>query len=267
MEPIEPFLLRALAAGVGVAVVAGVIGCFVVWRRMAYFGDSLAHSALLGVALGIGGGVGVNLGILAVCTSFAVLLHWLMHRRLLAVDTLLGILAHSTLALGILAISALELRINLHSYLFGDILTINSGQLWVIYLGGATVLALLAWQWSPLLMLTISEDVARAEGMRPFTAQLALMLLMAAVASVGVRVVGVLLITSMLVIPAATARGLARSPEGMAALSALFGALAAIIGVFVSLRFDTYTAPTIVVASASGFVVVHTLLSLLGRRH
>ena len=168
---LEPFLINAVLAGVAVAVITGVMGCFVVWRRMAYFGDSLAHSALLGVALGFAVGVAVNLGIIIICSIFAVLLLWL------ATDTLLGILAHSALSIGMVTISIMGQRIDLHSILFGDILTVTRSELWWIYIGGIIVMIMLVTNWSSLVLMTLQEDLAQAEGVRVLFCNLLLMFL------------------------------------------------------------------------------------------
>jgi zinc transport system permease protein len=175
---LEQFILRAIAAGVGVAIITGVIGCFVVWRRMAYFGDSLAHSALLGIALGLATGISANLGTIIVCSAFALLLLWMQQKKVLATDTLLGILAHAALSVGMVTISVLKQRVDLHAYLFGDILTITQPELWWIYIGGAVVLILLLLNWSSLVLMTIHEDLAAAENVRTFLMHLLLMLLM-----------------------------------------------------------------------------------------
>ena len=161
---LEPFLINAILAGFAVSLIAGVMGCFVVWRRMAYFGDSLAHSGLLGVALGFVVGMAYNVSIIIVCSIFALLLLWLQHKKVLATDTLLGILAHSALSIGMVTISVTGQRIDLHSILFGDILTITRYELWWIYIGGALVMILLLLNWSSLLLMTLQEDLAQAEG-------------------------------------------------------------------------------------------------------
>jgi len=263
---LEPFVLRAAAAGVAIAIVAGFLGCFVVWRRMAYFGDSLAHSALLGIALGIATGAGVNLGVLVVCLAFAVTLTWLQRQRVLATDTLLGILAHAGLSIGLVALSVLKVRIDLHAFLFGDILTVTSSEIVLIAAGGLLILALLAANWQSLVLLTISEDLAQSEGVRTFAAQLLFVFLMTIAVAVSLRVVGILLITSFLIIPAATARQFARSPVSMAAIAALLGILAVLCGVSGSVRFDTPTGPSIVVASALLFAALFPFAAWAGRR-
>lgn len=258
----DPFIVRALLAGVGVALITGVIGCFVVWRRMAYFGDSLAHGALLGVALGLALGINTNLGVMIICLVFALLLLGLQHKKFLATDTILGILAHAALSVGMVVISLLEQSVDLHAYLFGDILTVTAQELWWIYLGGALVLLMLVWNWSRLVLMTIHEDLAEAEHVPTFLMQLLLMLLMTIVVAVSIRIVGMLLITSMLIIPAATARQLARSPEAMAAMASLLGVVAVVLGVYGSMVFDTPSGPSIVVTSAGLFLLVLLTTSL-----
>ncbi len=252
---LDDFVLRALAAGIGVAIVAASLGCFVVWRRMAYFGDSLAHSALLGIALGMVTGMNFNIGILVVCALFAALLIGMQHRKILATDTLLGILAHSSLSIGMVVISFLDTSgFNLHSYLFGDILTVEIRDIYWIYGGGILVLCLLVANWSSLTLMTINEDLARAEGVNTLYSNLILMVLMTLVVSVSIRIVGILLVTSLLIIPAATARQWARSPETMAIISSFFGVAAVIAGVFASLYLDTPSGPSIVSAAALLFL-------------
>ena len=262
----EPFIIRALAAGIGIAIIAGTIGCFVVWRRMAYFGDSLAHSALLGIVLGLAAGITTNLGVVIVCSTFALLLLWLQRMKVLATDTLLGILAHSALSIGIIAVSILEQRIDLHAYLFGDILATRIEELWWIYAGGTVVLVLLALNWSSLVLVTIDEDLAIAENVPVFLMHLLLMFLITIVVAVSVRIVGVLLVTSMLIIPAATARQLVRSPETMAITASLLGIVAVGGGIYGSIHFDTPSSPSIVVAAAILFITLFPISSYLFNR-
>ena len=253
----DDFILRAIAAGIGVALIAGTLGCFVVWRRMAYFGDSLAHSALLGIALGLLYNINTNLGTVIICSLFAIILVWLQQKRILATDTLLGILAHAALSIGMVAISFVDqTSFNLHSYLFGDILTVTPNDLYWIYGGGIIVFALLIKNWSSLTLITINEDIAKAEGVKTLLMNFLLMFLMTIVVAVSIRIVGILLITSMLIIPAATARHLSRSPESMAITASLLGVIAVLLGVFGSLHFDTPSGPSIVTASAFIFTIL-----------
>jgi len=251
----DDFILRALAAGFGIAALAGPMGSFVVWRRMAYFGDTLAHSALLGVTLGFLLGVDPAVGVMAVCVVLALILVALQHRRTLASDTVLGILSHSALSLGLVAVAFLEtLRVDLIGYLFGDILSVSGGDLLRIYGGGAAALALLVLLWRRLLAVTVDEDLARVEGMPVVALRLAFMLLIALVIAVAMKIVGILLITSLLIIPAAAARRFARTPEQMAVLAAVLGMVAVAGGILASLQWDLPAGPSVVVAAFTLFL-------------
>ncbi len=258
----DDFLTRAIVAGLMVAVVAGPLGAFVVWRRMAYFGDTVSHSALLGVALGFLLGMNLNLLVTLVCVSVALILVFLQRRQELASDTLLGILAHSALSLGLVAVAFVEgLRIDLMAYLFGDILAVTRSDLVAIAIGGLVALTLLILLWRPLLAITVHEELARIEGVPVLPVRLGLMLLIALVIASAMQVVGVLLITALMIIPAATARRLSRTPEQMAVFAAGFGALAVLGGIWGSFTYDTPTGPSIVVAALVAFVVLHLLPS------
>lgn len=251
----DDFLVRALLAGVGVALLAGPLGSFVVWRRMAYFGDTLAHSALLGVTLGFLLDVSPMVGVVGVCVALALALVGLQERRTLATDTLLGILSHSALSLGLVVLAFLEtLRVDLIAYLFGDILSVTVADLAWIAGGGAVALGGLAFLWRPLLAVTVDEDLARVEGLPVTALRLAFMLLIALVIAVSMKIVGILLITSLLIIPAATARRFATTPEGMAALASLLGAAAVGAGLWASLTWDLPAGPSVVVSALALFV-------------
>ena len=252
---IEPFIIKGLLAGVIVALVAGVMGCFVVWRRMAYFGDSLAHSALLGIALGIALGVNHNLSVIMLCSLFALILVWLQQKRIFATDTLLGILAHASLSIGVITISILEQIIDLHSYLFGDILTVGNDQIWWLVIGGGSVLGVLTYNWSSLVLMTIDEDLAQAENVPVARYQMLLMFLMTIVVAISIKIVGILLIASLLIIAPAASRQLSKSPEMMAMIACLIGIISVVIGMYFSFELDTPSGPTIVAALAALFVI------------
>lgn len=252
----EDFVLRAFTAGIGIAVTAGVLGCFVVWRRMAYFGDSLSHSALLGVSIGISAGLSIAWGFLLACSVFAVLLVYLERKKVLATDTLLGILAHAALSIGIIALHLLGQEAHVHDYLFGDILTITDQELYSIYIGGAIVLVSLLVNWSSLVLMVIHEDLAIAERVRVAAQQMLFMFLMATVIAVSIRIVGLLLVTSMLIIPAAIARQLTRSPEAMGVVAPLVGIVSVIAGVIAAVTLDIPAGPSIVAAATVCFILV-----------
>jgi zinc transport system permease protein len=253
------FLINALLAGLALALVAGPLGSFVVWRRMAYFGDTLSHGALLGVALGLILNVSPALAVTVGCVLLAILLLGLQQRQPLASDTLLGILAHSTLSLGLVAISFMEVRIDLMAYLFGDLLAVGPTDLAWILGGSALVLLLLIPLWRPLLAITVHEELARVEGLPVAAIRLALMLLIAVVIAVAMKIVGVLLITSLLIIPAAAAQRHARTPEQMAAGASVLGLLAVCAGLSLSWYQDTPAGPSIVVSAAALFLLSFAL--------
>ncbi|TWI56553.1 zinc transport system permease protein [Pseudomonas duriflava] len=254
------FLLYALLAGLALAIVAGPLGSFVVWRRMAYFGDTLSHAALLGVAMGFLLDINPTLAVTVGCLLLAILLVLLQKRQGLAADTLLGIMAHSTLSLGLVALSFMkDVRIDLMSYLFGDLLAVSQTDLWWIAIGSVVVLAALAALWRPLLAITVHEELARVEGLPVTAIRMALMLLIAVVIAVAMKIVGVLLITSLLIIPAAAAQRHARSPEQMALGASLLGIVAVCLGLSLSWYEDTPAGPSIVVSAAALFLLSFVL--------
>ncbi len=246
----DDFLVRALLAGLGVAVVAGPYGCFVVWRRMAYFGETLAHTALFGVALGVLLEVDLIVGMIAAVALAALLLGFAQRDKRLGSDAILGILASLTLAAGVIAVSlAGTVRIDLFAFLFGDILAVRAVDLYAIWGAAGAALAALVWLWRPMLAATLHDELARIDGVRVDAVNLLLMLLLALVIAVAGRMVGILLVVALLVIPAAAARRFARTPEQMAVAAALAGAAAVAAGLWGSFRWDTPTGPSMVVAA------------------
>ena len=251
---IDEFLWRALIGGLGVVLASGPLGCFIVWRRMAYFGDSLAHSALLGIALGFLIGIEAALGIVIAASLMAIFLVLMQQQRRLASDTLIGIMAHAGLAFGLIALSFVEgLRIDLMSYLFGDILAITWGEILWILAGAVAVLGALFFLWRPLLAMTLHEELAAAEGVPVIWLRLAFVLLIAMVIASAMKVVGVLMITALLIVPPAAARSLARTPEQMAVLAIVGGGLAVAGGLAASLTWDTPSGPSIVAVALTLF--------------
>lgn len=253
---LDDFFVRALVAGIGVALVTGPLGCFIVWRRLAYFGDTLSHAALLGVALAFLFEVNITLAVFAVSVLVSLALLLLQRRASLSSDALLGLLAHSSLALGLMALAFMSwVRIDLMGFLFGDILAVSTTDILAIYAGGVFVLVVLAVIWTPLFAATVNRELAEAEGLRPDRANLVFMILLATVIAISMKIVGVLLITAMLIIPAATARRLSGGPEQMAVLAAVIGVVAVIGGLFGSLEWDTPSGPSIVVAALALFLL------------
>ena len=252
----DDFFTRALIGGIGVALVAGPLGCFIIWRRLAYFGDTLSHSALLGVALALLLELNITFAVFVVSVIVSLLLVILQRRASLSSDALLGLLAHSALAVGLVVLAFMTwVRVDLMGFLFGDILSITTFDLTLIWGGGLFVLAVLARIWRPLFVATVSYELATAEGIKPDQANVIFMVLMAAVIAVSLKIVGVLLITALLIIPAAAARRFASSPEQMAVTAIVVGVVSVWLGLNGSLEFDTPAGPSIVVAALLCFVL------------
>lgn len=255
---IDEFIVNALIAGALVAAIAGPLGCFMVWRKMAYFGDTVSHSALMGVALGIAFDSENPLIMIATCTSVAMFLLFLQRDKRFSSDTLLGILAHSALSVGMIIISMMDhFRQDMMYYLVGDILAISMNDIYTI--GGVVVASVicLAIIWRPLLSLTVHEDLAQIEGVKVSIVKIAYMLLIAFLVAVALKVIGVLLITALMIIPAAAARTISNTPLQMIFLSSLGGIISVVGGIGVSSLWDVPTGPAIVLSA--------TLLFLVGR--
>ena len=258
--------LYPLLVGLGVAALCGPLGSFVVWRRMAYFGETLSHSALLGVTMGLLLQVNIDLAVIASSLLLALVLVGVQRRWALATDSLLGILAHSALSLGLVAVSLADIRLDVSAWLFGDLLAVDHRDLYRVLIGGGAVLGLLLAFWRPLVSMTVHAELAEVEGAPVRRLQLLLMLMLAVVIAVAMRTVGALLITSLLIIPAATAERVARSPEQMAVGASLLGMLAVVGGLWASLILDTPAGPSVVVCSAALFVLTWLLAGAGGRR-
>jgi zinc transport system permease protein len=261
---VPEFLIRAALAGVGVALAAGPLGALILWRRLVYFGDATAHAALLGVALAVASGLPVVLGAGIVALAVAVLAARLTVRGR-GMETALGVLAHGALALGLVAVALIPgARVDLSALLFGDILAVTDVDLAVIWGGALAVLALLAWRWNRLVTATLSEDLAAAEGIDPDRERMILTLALALVVAVALKVVGALLITALLIVPAAAARGLSRTPEGMALAAVGVAVAAALGGLALSLATDAPAGPSVVVAAVVAFAL--SLAVAVGRQ-
>jgi zinc transport system permease protein len=268
-DPFIPeFILRALFAGIGVAIVAGPLGAFVVWRRMAYFGEALAHSALLGVVLGVILGVMPWLVIFGVCSSVAIILYIIERYSISEADAAIGMIAQGTLAFALVILAFLETeRLDLFGYLFGDILAVTNQDIFLIYGAGSIVLIVMYLLWQSMLSVVVNEDIARVEGVNVTRTKIIHLLLLALVVSTAMKIVGVLLVVSMLIIPPSVARLLARSPESMAAISIIVGIIAVGAGLWSSFEFDTPAGPSIVVASIVLYVLSMILRPKISRSH
>jgi zinc transport system permease protein len=259
----DDFLIRAFLAGAAVALAAGPLGCLVVWRRMSYFGDTIAHGALPGVALGIALGFNPVLGVLGVAVLVALMVVAFRRGRRLPNDAILGMLSHSALSIGLIGLAFMSaVRVDLTALLFGDILAVSWREVWATIGGAAVVTGLVAAVWRPMVAATVDEDLARAEGVPVQALSLFFMLLVAGVVALAMKLVGVLLVTALMVIPAVTARRVARSPEQMAVVAPLFGLASVAIGLTLSATVDTPSGPSIVAAAFALFLLVTLTMGL-----
>ena len=253
---LDDFFIRALLAGIGVALVTGPLGCFVVWRRLSYFGDTLSHSALLGVTLAYSLEFNIALSVFVISALIALILINLQKRTNLPGDALLGLLAHSSLAVGLVVIGFLSfIRFDIMGLLFGDILAVNVNDIITIWIGGAIILLVLKLIWKSLFASTVNYELAEAEGLNPDKAKAIFTILMAAIIAISIKMVGLLLITGMLIIPAAMARNISNSPKQMILFSVIGGLLSVVIGLFTSLEFNTASGPSIIAASLFLFIL------------
>tara|TARA_A100001015_G_scaffold152056_1_gene168579 strand:- start:869 stop:1672 length:804 start_codon:yes stop_codon:yes gene_type:complete len=262
----DDFFIRALIAGIGIAIVVGPLGCFVIWRRLSYFGDTLSHSALLGVTLAYSFSVNISLSVFVVSAVVALLLINLQKRTKLAGDSLLGLLAHSTLAIGLVLIGFLSyIRFDLMGLLFGDILAVTIEDITLVWVGGFVILGILYFIWKSLFSATVNYDLSAAEGMKPEVSNFIFTLLLAGVIAISIKMIGALLITGLLLIPAATARNISNSPNQMVLLATLVGIISVIAGLFTSLELNTSSGPTIIVVALILFIISLVPLEIKGQ--
>ena len=253
---LDDFFIRALIAGIGVAIVTGPLGCFVIWRRLSYFGDTLAHSALLGVTIAFTLEFNIAFSVFIISSIIALILIQLQKKTNLPGDALLGLLAHSSLAVGLVVVGFLTfIRFDIMGLLFGDILAVTINDLITIWIGGALILLVLKLIWKPLFASTVNYELAEAEGLNPDRAKAIFTILMAAIIAISIKMVGLLLITGMLIIPAAMARNISDNPKKMIIFSIIGGLLSVIIGLFSSLEFNSPSGPSIITASLILFIL------------
>lgn len=273
--------MTPLIAPLVLAVIAGPVGCLIVWRRMAYFGDAIAHSALLGVAVGLFIGFAPNIGVALISAFFAVLLVYLQHRRKLSIDTLLGILAHGALALGLLLVfwSAVETGHGVHNeaehkidphqlletYLLGSLENISMHQNITLIIGAIVIGIILKLIWEPLILMTLNMDLAKAEGVPTLRLQYIMMGIMTSLVVMGMQITGVLFITSLLIIPAAAARQISTTPEKMIIWAIIFAFSGVSIGYLASKLADLPPGPAII-STLTTIFIISLLISIFLRR-
>lgn len=252
----DDFFIRALIAGIGIALVTGPLGCFVIWRRLSFFGDTLSHAALLGVTFSISFDINVSLSVFIISSLVAIILLRLQKKTNLAGDALLGLLAHSSLAIGLVVLGFLSfIRFDIMGLLFGDILSVTLSDLLIIWIGGGVIILILTLIWRPLFASTVNYEIAEAEGLSPEKYNILFTILMAGIIAISIKMVGLLLITGMMIIPAAAARNLSNSPKQMVIISVIFGLLSVLIGLYASLEINTPSGPSVITTSLLFFIL------------
>ena len=257
----DDFIIRAFVAGIGLALITGPLGCFIIWRRLSYFGDTIAHSALLGVVIAYAMNFNLIIAVFAVSCFIALSLLFLQKQTNLPDDALLGLLAHSVLAIGLVLLGILSfIRIYLMGLLFGDLLSVNISFVLFVWIGGSIVLIVLILIWRPLFAATVNLELAKAEGLNADLANAIFTILIASVIAISIKIVGILLITGLLIIPAAASRNLSSTPIQMAIISSVIGLVSVVLGLQTSMIWNSPTGPTIL-AIALG-VIILTLIPL-----
>ncbi len=257
----DDFIIRAFAAGIGLALITGPLGCFIIWRRLSYFGDTIAHSALLGVVIAYAMNFNLIIAVFAVSCFVALSLLFLQKRTNLPDDALLGLLAHSVLAIGLVLLGILSfIRVDLMGLLFGDILSVNITDVLFVWVGGSIVLIVLILIWRPLFAATVNLELAKAEGLNVDLANAIFTILIASVIAISIKIVGILLITGLLIIPAAASRNLSSTPIQMAIISSVIGLVSVVLGLQTSMIWNSPTGPTILAIALGVFIL--TLIPL-----
>ena len=257
----DDFIIRAFVAGIGLALITGPLGCFIIWRRLSYFGDTIAHSALLGVVIAYAMNFNLIIAVFAVSCFVALSLLFLQKRTNLPDDALLGLLAHSVLAIGLVLLGILSfIRVDLMGLLFGDILSVNITDVLFVWVGGSIVLIVLILIWRPLFAATVNLELAKAEGLNADLANAIFTILIASVIAISIKIVGILLITGLLIIPAAASRNLSSTPIQMAIISSVIGLVSVVLGLQTSMIWNSPTGPTILAITLGVFIL--TLIPL-----
>ncbi|MBW8308432.1 MAG: metal ABC transporter permease [Candidatus Paracaedibacteraceae bacterium] len=246
----QEFVQRALLAGMGLAIPMGILGCFMLWRRMSFFSDAMGHAAILGVIGGLILHIHPQMAVAAIALLAAFILSRYRDSSRLPLDTWLGAVSYGGLSLG-LCLMALypSVRVNPEAILFGEILSVTwTDVLWVLAVAIGT--PLLFWKiWRPVVLITMDEDWAATNNTPVYSIQMIFLTTIALVTAVGLKITGALLLPALMIFPAATASYFARSPETMVITSSLVAIVSFMSGALVSFWFDLPTGPAIVVIS------------------
>jgi len=266
-EWLDDFLVRSVIAGLIMVAIAAPMGCLMVWQRLAFLSDTLGHAAVMGVGLGLLLEVTPVFGVLAVALLIVFSLNRVNTFNSALSETTLAIISHTGLAGGIILVGLLPAQaVNLEAILFGDLLATTSADLIRLLITTVVLLLLLLHHWRSFVAVSVSREIAQAEGIEVRKVQLLMYIMIALLVAVMMKVMGVLLIAAMLVIPTTSARLFSRSPEQMVAVSALYGLGALAGGITSSFHFDWQTGPAIVV-SATMLLLITLAMTRIFRNH
>jgi zinc transport system permease protein len=260
---ISPFLINALIGGFGIAALAGLLGSFVLWKNMSYFGDALSHSALLGITIGILLNFNLTFSVIVIAAAFAFAFTHNSSRY--SSDTTLGVLSYSALSLAILLTSYSKIKIDLIGYLFGDILAIDITDIYYLVLCAVVASSWIYYNWDRLILLALSEELLKADGVNTKRLKLGFSLILALFIAISFKIVGILLITAMLIIPSATSLIISRSPLQMVVFSIIIGCVSVVMGITAAIQFDFPTGPSIILSSLMCFLIINIKHSILNR--
>jgi zinc transport system permease protein len=267
-----PQLQRAFLIAVIAGPVMALLGTFITLRGMAFFSDAISHAALTGVGLGVAlrltndvYGTAMQFVLIVFCCLVGLMMAWLFERTSLRADTVIAFSYSGAVALGVILISQLKGYQSLEGVLFGDILFASETDVWTILGLSVLVLVFLLLNLRALLLCVVQEDLARIAGVNIRRLNYLFVLLIALVIALLLQQLGALLISGLIVIPAAASRMVSTSFRQMFVMSAVFGVLAAIIGITASAQFDLPTGPTIVLANVAFLVAAMALGGILGR--
>ncbi len=256
------FIIYGILGGIGLVFSLSILGNFIVWKRMSYIGDSIAHTSLLGIAIGVLSSVMPEISIIAVCFALSVLLIFINKKFNISKDALLILNTQFALALGFIIISLMNSNSNLYKYLFGSILSITINDIIIIYVLSVMVFLYVFKNWQKLLLLTINEEVAISEGINSTKHDIIFVFVLSCVIAFSIKLAGALLIPSLTIIPAIIAHSLAKSPLQAVIISFFTGSLAVICGILISMYINVSSSALITVILCSMVLIKVIYLSI-----
>ncbi len=244
---IEPFMIKALIAGTIIAVIGGFLGCIIVWRRLACFSDCISHAVLPGIALGFIFNISLAWSAFFTAILISVFLGKFKEKLVVSIDTFLIIIAQIMFSLGVIILyKNPQINSNLMNLLLGDILSISTVSLVISGLAGLLICAVLIFNWNKIITMCINEEIAISEGIKANFLNLIILILIAIFTAISMQSIGIILATSILLIPTTTARMFSKSAISMPYIACFIGILGIVFGISLSYFIDVPTSPAIV---------------------